>query len=148
MIFQKGLSLVSEIPDTSPEIFGDRKKVLQILLNLVNNAVKFTQTGEVRIRCKIGHDNMEVSVSDTGIGIKKENMDHLFEAFRQIDGTAQRRYEGAGLGLHLCRKLVTLLGGSIRAESEYGRGSRFIFTLPVRPGERERHEKEDTGGGG
>jgi PAS domain S-box-containing protein len=136
MISQKGLRLITEIPDGTPEIYSDRKKVLQILLNLVNNAVKFTQAGEVRIECKVDNDNLEVSVADTGIGIKKEAMKQLFEAFRQIDGTAQRRYQGAGLGLYLCQKLVTLLGGNIWAESEYGRGSRFTFTLPLRRGER------------
>ena len=87
-------------------------------------------------------------VSDTGIGIKEENMEYLFEAFRQIDGTARRRYEGAGLGLYLCKKLVTLLGGKIWAESEYGKGSKFTFTLPVRFDERGGHEKEDIGGRG
>jgi len=132
MISQKDLRLITEIPDETLEIYSDRKKVLQILLNLTNNAVKFTEIGEVRIECKIEDDNLEVSVSDTGIGIKKENIDMLFDAFRQINGTAQRRYEGAGLGLYLCQKLVTLLGGRIWVESEYGKGSRFTFTLPIR----------------
>ena len=68
----------------------------------------------------------------TCIGIKKENIDYLFEAFRQVDGAAQRRYEGAGLGLYLCKNLVTILGGKIWAESEYGKGSRFTFTLPLK----------------
>lgn len=148
MISKKGLRLILDIPDETLEIYSDRKKILQILLNLFNNAVKFTETGEVKIGCKFDNDNLEVSVSDTGIGIKKENMDYLFEAFRQVDGTAQRRYEGAGLGLYLCRKLVMLLGGRIWAESEYGRGSRFTFTLPVRLEEKERHEKKDIGGRG
>jgi len=136
MISQKDLRLITEIPDEIPEISSDRKKVFQVLLNLVNNAVKFTQAGEVRIECRSDNDILEMSVSDTGIGIKKENMDMLFEAFRQIDGTARRRYEGAGLGLHLCRNLVTILGGKIWAKSEYGKGSRFTFTLPLRGEER------------
>ncbi|HEY82644.1 MAG TPA: hypothetical protein G4O01_05080 [Dehalococcoidia bacterium] len=133
MISQKGLKIITEIPDETPEIYSDRKKVSQILLNLVHNAVKFTPAGEVRIECKFDSDNLEVSVADTGIGIKKEAMKLLFEAFRQIDGTVQRRYQGAGLGLYLCQKLVTLLGGNIWVESEYGRGSKFTFTLPLRP---------------
>nr|WP_326491631.1 ATP-binding protein [Desulfolithobacter dissulfuricans] len=126
-----------------PEIYTDRQKVLQILLNLANNAVKFTDKGEVRITCTIDDNTVKISVSDTGTGIKEENMVYLFEAFRQIDGTARRRYEGAGLGLHLCRKLVTLLGGEIWAQSEYGKGSIFTFTLPVRLQEGEPHEKKD-----
>ncbi len=148
MISQKGLQLVTEIPDDIPEIHSDRKKVFQIMLNLVGNAVKFTETGEIRIRCRFDENRLEVSVSDTGIGIKEEDMELLFEAFRQIDGTAQRKYQGSGLGLYLCKRLVTLLGGTIRAESEYGKGSRFTFTLPVKTGEEEQHEKKDTGGRG
>ena len=147
MISQKGLRLITEIPDKTLQIYSDRTRVFQILLNLVNNAVKFTERGEVRIACKADNNNLEMSVSDTGIGIKMESMEMLFQAFRQIDGTAQRRYEGAGLGLHLCKKLVTLLGGRIWAESEYGKGSRFTFTLPLRQ-EEELHEKKDIGGRG
>jgi len=148
MISQKNLRLIIEIPDETPEIYSDRKKVLQILLNLVNNAVKFTEKGEIRIKCKFDKDNLEVCVSDTGVGIKEESMKYLFEAFRQVDGTARRRYEGAGLGLHLCRKLVTLLGGKMWAESEYGKGSSFTFTLPLKPREREQSEKKDIGSRG
>jgi PAS domain S-box-containing protein len=135
LISQKGLKLLVETAEEIQEIYCDRKKFFQILLNLANNALKFTDQGEIKIKCEIDNDNLKVSISDTGIGIKKENINSLFEAFRQIDGTAQRRYEGTGLGLHLCRKLVTLLGGKIWAESEYGKGSKFIFTLPFRLGE-------------
>jgi PAS domain S-box-containing protein len=132
MISQKGLKLITEIPDETPHIYSDRKKTLQILLNLVNNAVKFTDKGEIKIECKIDDDNLIVSVSDAGIGIRREDMNYLFEAFRQINGTARRRYQGAGLGLYLCKKLVTLLGGEIWAESEYGKGSKFTFILPLK----------------
>jgi PAS domain S-box-containing protein len=137
MVSQKGLRLITEVPDEIPEIWSDRKKFFQILLNLVNNAVKFTDRGEIKIACKTDNNNLEVSVSDTGIGIKKENMDLLFEAFRQVDGTSRRRYEGTGLGLYLCKKLLDLLGGRIWVESEYGKGSRFTFTLPLGPKVRE-----------
>lgn len=137
MVSQKGLRLITEIPDEIPEIWSDRKKFFQILLNLVNNAVKFTDRGEIKIACKTDNNNLEVSVSDTGIGIKKENMDLLFEAFRQVDGSSRRRYEGTGLGLYLCKKLLDLLGGRIWVESEYGKGSRFTFTLPLGPKVRE-----------
>lgn len=146
MISQKGLRLVTDIPDDIPEVRSDRKKVFQILLNLVGNAVKFTETGEIRIGCRVTDNQVEISVSDTGTGIKKENMELLFEAFRQIDGSAQRKYQGSGLGLYLCKKLVSLLGGTIRAESEYGKGSTFIFTLPLKIGKDEQYEKKDTGG--
>jgi signal transduction histidine kinase len=131
MVSQKGLRLITEPPDGPVEIMSDRKKVFQILLNLANNAVKFTDQGEVRIECRIETGALVVSVTDTGIGIKPENLPLLFEAFRQVDSSSRRRYEGAGLGLHLCKKLVALLGGAIWAESEFGRGSRFAFTLPL-----------------
>ena len=104
------------------------------MLNLANNGVKFTEEGEVRIGCVARGEALEFHVTDTGIGIKPENMALLFEAFRQVDGSARRRYEGAGLGLYLSRRLAGLLGGDIRAESEYGKGSRFTLTLPLGAG--------------
>jgi signal transduction histidine kinase len=74
---------------------------------------------------------LRVVVSDTGIGIRPEHIPRLFEAFRQLDGSARKAYEGTGLGLYLCRKLLDLMGGDISVESEFGRGSRFTFTLPL-----------------
>ncbi len=127
---QKGIDLNVEISGDLPEIQSDRKKVFQVLLNLANNAVKFTERGEVRIGGRVDGGGVEVSVLDTGIGIKPENMGYLFEAFRQIEGSAERRFEGAGLGLHLSLRLARMLGGDIRAESSYGRGSRFTLSLP------------------
>lgn len=128
---QKKLQLKTECPATLPVIVSDRKRIFQVLLNLAGNAVKFTDHGEVKITCVQEKGYIRIVVSDTGIGIKPENFPMLFEAFRQIDGSSQRRYEGAGLGLHLSKRLVDLLGGTIVAESEYGRGSRFSFTLPL-----------------
>jgi signal transduction histidine kinase len=119
--------------DELPDIISDRKKVLQILLNLTNNAVKFTDHGAIRIVCEARRNHLQVSVVDTGIGIKPEDMVFLFEAFRQADGSARRRYEGTGLGLYLCRNLARLLGGDIAAESNYGEGSRLTLILPLEP---------------
>jgi PAS domain S-box-containing protein len=145
IVSQKGLRLTTEIPDGIPEIRSDRKKFFQILLNLVNNAVKFTERGEIRIACRIDSNNLEVSVSDTGMGI--EDMGLLFEAFRQVDETSRRRYEGTGLGLYLCKKLLDLLGGRIWVESEYGKGSRFTFILPLSyKGEEDEKENTDSRG--
>ncbi|HWI58831.1 MAG TPA: PAS domain S-box protein, partial [Bacillota bacterium] len=127
---QKDLRLVSELPGPVLELVGDRKRCLQVLLNLANNAVKFTPQGEVRIAARLEPDTLRVSVADTGIGIKPEQMGLLFEAFQQLDSSAKRLYEGTGLGLHLCRRLLRLMGGEIWAESEYGKGSCFSFTLP------------------
>jgi PAS domain S-box-containing protein len=128
---QKKLHLKTEFLTPLPVITSDRKRIFQVLLNLAGNAVKFTDQGEVKITGAHQNGLIKLTVSDTGIGIKPENFPTLFEAFRQIDGSSQRRYEGAGLGLHLSKRLVELLGGGIEAESEYGRGSQFSFTLPL-----------------
>ena len=130
---QKSLKLETQLDDPTLTLASDRKKTFQILLNLANNAVKFTAKGAVRIAATTSREAVTVVVSDSGIGIKAEHMERLFEAFRQVDGSARRVYEGTGLGLYLCRKLVTMLGGTIGAESEIGVGSRFTFTLPRHP---------------
>jgi len=133
MVLKKNLALETAIDDPTLTIRSDRKKCFQILLNLANNAVKFTDTGRVRIAVRTTAAGVEVSVTDTGIGIQPASMAHLFEAFRQVDGSARRVYEGTGLGLYLCKQLTTMLGGSIVAESEAGKGSRFAITLPSDP---------------
>ena len=127
---QKGLSLTSQIEPAQVPLRSDRKKVFQILLNLANNAVKFTEKGGVRIVVAAAQQTVTIEVIDTGIGIRPESIGGLFQAFRQVDGSARRVYEGTGLGLYLCRKLADMLQGSIRAESEFGAGSRFTVVLP------------------
>ncbi|HPI93230.1 MAG TPA: ATP-binding protein [Deltaproteobacteria bacterium] len=131
MTNQKGISLHAELPGPGISMTGDRKRCYQVLLNLANNAVKFTEQGEIRIDAGAEDGKLRVCVADTGIGIKPENLPMLFEAFRQVDGSAKRVYEGTGLGLYLCRTLLTLMGGEIEVESEFGRGSRFTFTVPL-----------------
>ncbi len=130
MAAQKKLALETEIGDPALGLCSDRKKCFQILLNLANNAVKFTDTGRVVIAVRSTGEHLELSVTDTGVGIQPASMEHLFEAFRQVDGSARRVYEGTGLGLYLCKQLATMLGGNIAAESEFGTGSRFALTLP------------------
>jgi signal transduction histidine kinase len=110
---------------------GDRRKCYQVLLNLTNNAVKFTERGAVRIDASAEDGKLSARVSDTGIGIRPEQLRLLFEAFRQLDGSPRKLYEGTGLGLHLCRKLLDLMDGEIRVESEYRTGSCFSFTVPL-----------------
>jgi PAS domain S-box-containing protein len=127
---QKKLTLETRLDDPALELETDRKKVFQILLNLANNAVKFTEKGWVRIETRTTAAGVDVTVIDSGIGIQAGQIGRLFEAFRQVDGSARRVYEGTGLGLYLCRKLVTMLGGTIGAESVFGVGSRFTFHLP------------------
>jgi signal transduction histidine kinase len=130
LALQKKLALETDLADPALVMHSDRKKIFQVLLNLVNNAVKFTDTGRVVLAVRTVAAGVEFSVTDTGIGIKPESITHLFEAFRQVDGSARRVYEGTGLGLYLCRQLASMLSGSISAESEFGHGSRFTFTLP------------------
>jgi len=128
---QKGLELLTEVPE-GITLSSDRRRVKQVLVNLGSNAVKFTNRGSVKIAASVlGDDNLEVRVIDTGIGIKKEDMDKLFQPFQQIDVSLTKEYEGTGLGLHLARRLAALLGGDISAKSEYGTGSEFTFTLPL-----------------
>jgi signal transduction histidine kinase len=130
MAGQKNIRLVTNLPGQSIQMLGDRKRCFQVLLNLANNAVKFTDRGEVKISARTEGEQLRVCVADTGIGIKREQIGMLFEAFRQLDGTAKRIYEGTGLGLHLCRRLLELMHGRIEVESEFGKGSRFTFSLP------------------
>jgi signal transduction histidine kinase len=111
-------------------IKSDRRRVEQILLNLISNAVKFTEQGFVRLNC-VGHENkIIIAVQDSGIGIKAEDMDILFNAFRQIESGITRKYDGTGLGLAISRKLANLLGGEITVESVWGQGSTFSLILP------------------
>ncbi len=128
----KGLDVAVDIPPEGIQLYQDRKRTLQLLLNLVHNAVKFTASGGVRITARTAAQRLVVAVEDSGIGIKAEHLGMLFEAFRQVDGSARKVYEGTGLGLYLCKKLLELMGGEIRVESEYGKGSRFEFELPLR----------------
>jgi signal transduction histidine kinase len=130
---KKGLRLTAQVAPEVGQVKSDRRRVEQILINLVNNAVKFTEKGEVRLECQTSIGMLEVSVIDTGIGIKAEDMQKLFVAFQQIETGLARRYEGTGLGLSICTKLVEMLGGKIWAESNGAwKGSRFTFTLPLK----------------
>jgi len=129
----KRVELKAQVAPRDLEVRTDRKKVFQILLNLANNAVKFTERGHVRIEVRAADGEVTITVIDTGIGIRPESIGGLFQAFRQVDGSARRVYEGTGLGLYLCKKLATLLGGQIRAESDFGVGSRFTVVLPALP---------------
>jgi signal transduction histidine kinase len=129
---KKGLALKAEVAPEVGEITSDRKRVEQILINLVNNAVKFTEKGEVRVDCRIEENRLVIQVTDTGIGIKPEDMGKVFQAFHQLDSGLTRRYAGTGLGLSICRKLTQLLNGDIRAESAgAGKGSTFTLSLPL-----------------
>jgi signal transduction histidine kinase/ActR/RegA family two-component response regulator len=113
-----------------PDVLGDAAKLKIIVRNLVGNAVKFTERGSVRMAARRCGTDVELSVADTGIGIPADSLELIFEPFRQVDGSESRRYEGTGLGLHIVKRLLGLIGGSISVESDVGRGSVFRVRLP------------------
>lgn len=135
---EKGIDLLYLIqPDVSPFLIGDINRLRQIMVNLINNAIKFTEEGEIFISIEKTHEGdgyQEIlfSVKDSGIGIAKEKLDILFEAFTQGDATSTRRYGGTGLGLAIAKHLITLMGGKIWVESAIGKGSTFYFNLKLK----------------
>lgn len=131
---KKGIRIHTHIHEDVPSITADKVKFKQIMFNLLSNAVKFTpENGRVTINASLVNQHIQIAVSDTGIGIKSEDMDKIFEAFRQLDASYARRYEGTGLGLTLTKRLVELHRGKIWVISEFGKGSTFTFTLPIKP---------------
>jgi hypothetical protein len=128
---KKSLALRTDLATEIGEWTGDARRVEQILLNLLNNAVKFTERGEVALRGRFDGDRLVLDVSDTGIGIRPEDIEQLFQPFRQVDSGLSRRHEGTGLGLAICRRLAALMGGDIAVQSEPGRGSVFTLSLPA-----------------
>ena len=131
----RGLELICSIhPSVPRSVRGDPGRLQQILINLVSNAIKFTERGQVVVRAAIDRESdraasVRFTVSDTGIGIPRERRDRLFQSFSQVDSSTTRRYGGTGLGLAICRRLVELMGGEIGVESEPGRGSTFWFVV-------------------
>ncbi len=127
---RKGLVLLLEAP---PKLLikSDKKRTKQILVNFISNALKFTDQGEIEIKVSQKDETAVISVRDSGIGIKKEDLGKLFNAFSRIS-TLDRIEEGTGLGLYLSKKIANLLGGDITAESEFGKGSVFTLTLPLK----------------
>jgi PAS domain S-box-containing protein len=128
---KKGLRLDVEISPEVGTIYSDTRRLEQVLLNIMGNAVKFTEKGGVSVKCSNAADGIVVQVADTGIGIKKEDIDGMFKPFHQIDTGLSRKYEGTGLGLSISKKLVELLGGEIWVTSEVDKGSTFGFRLPI-----------------
>ena len=132
---RRSIALHSNVDKQQGQIQGDERKIRQVVLNLLSNAIKFTpEGGRIEVGAVPKDGFVEVSVSDTGIGIAPEDQEKVFEEFRQV-GTAAKKIEGTGLGLTLCRKFVELHGGKIWVKSQLGQGSIFTFTIPVRRGE-------------
>lgn len=127
----KGLSLRVEVPDE--RVLTDADKLRQILVNLLSNATKFTQHGQIIVRARANEGGAEISITDTGIGIAPENLERIFEPFWQVEQSSTRRAGGTGLGLSVSRSLARLLGGDVTVESKLGEGSTFTVTAPARP---------------
>lgn len=132
----KNLELIVDYDPNIPyQLMGDNIRIKQVVMNLANNAVKFTRGGRVSVKISYTQKSERViilhfSVDDTGIGIKEEDMEKLFQSFQQVDSKRNRNIEGSGLGLAISKQLVTLMNGQIRVESEYGKGSTFSFEIP------------------
>ncbi|MFA6125835.1 MAG: response regulator [Bacteroidales bacterium] len=137
-IYEKNLEVICRIDSSIPEeIMGDPTRFRQIVLNLVSNAYKFTETGEIGIQADLMADTdqtvmLQFIISDTGIGIPKDKLKQLFQSFQQAEASINRRFGGTGLGLSITRKLLDLMKGDIRVESVYGKGSRFIVSIPFK----------------
>lgn len=162
-VLKHHIKVTAEIDNTLSNITADKRKLKQVMVNLLSNAFKFTPDGgSVHVAARqvvrdlglgireegirIGEEKLtpstqtpepakdfiEISVTDTGIGISKENQQRLFQPFQQIETSLTRKYAGTGLGLSLCRRFIELHGGSIWVESEPGKGSRFVFIIPVK----------------
>jgi two-component system sensor histidine kinase ChiS len=127
----KHIELINAVPQNSPPVAGDEDRLQQIMFNLIGNAVKFTDQGEVRVCAVAGDSFLEISVSDTGIGVPRNKLKDIFQSFEQADSSETRAFGGTGLGLSITRQLVELHGGHITAESEKDKGATFRFTLPI-----------------
>jgi signal transduction histidine kinase len=129
---RRGITVGRTVDERLGSIRADERKVKQVLLNLLSNALKFTpEGGKIDVRAAVNDGVVEISVSDTGVGIAPEDQEAVFEEFRQV-GTEARKVEGTGLGLAISRKFIELHGGKIWVTSQIGSGSTFAFTLPLR----------------
>lgn len=134
LLKDKPVKMVVDLPDELSEVYADRLRLNQILLNLASNAAKFTDEGTITIKARLAEDDpamMFISVTDTGIGIPVAKLEAVFDRFSQVDAGTTRKYGGTGLGLPICRQLVQLHGGAIGVTSQPGEGSTFYFTIPL-----------------
>ena len=135
----KGLALKVEVPNDLPAAHGDERRLTQVLLNLVGNAIKFTDVGEVKIKAAASNGSYTVSVTDTGPGINVADQAKIFEEFQQADSSATKTKGGTGLGLAIARRIVEMHGGKLWVESEIGNGATFFVTVPVSVDEQAGH---------
>ena len=129
IVREKGLSLSSDLPETEISIISDRVKIDRIVQNVFNNALKFTEQGQIKIACRrsVDRGSVELEISDTGVGIEKSKMDSIFEPFQQVDTSIHRSFSGLGLGLTVARRMAELIGGSLEIKSDAGIGTRVLM---------------------
>ncbi|MEJ2434357.1 MAG: ATP-binding protein, partial [Pseudolabrys sp.] len=129
---EKQIGLKAEIAPDLPAGRGDERRLTQVLLNLVSNAIKFTDEGEVKIRAAADDGHFSVAVVDTGPGISEDDQKKLFQEFQQADSSTTKKKGGTGLGLAISKRIVEMHGGSVGLDSKLGAGSTFSFTVPLR----------------
>jgi len=134
---KKGLEIFVETEDSLPDIQCDKDKIIQVLMNLINNALKFTEKGNITITAKRIDGSIDFAVKDTGPGIKNQDLPRLFKPFEQLETTRDKRAGGSGLGLSICKEIIDMHRGKIYAESEFGKGSTFHFLLPIQVEQRQ-----------
>jgi len=141
----KDIDFVFETTGEMPEfLYGDDIRLRQVLTNICSNAIKFTEKGSVTLTVIPGESEMKICIKDTGIGIRSEDMAKLFNAFEQLDKEKNRNVVGTGLGLPICKSLIEMMGGTITAESEYGKGTLFTIIMPVIPGNEDNIKLQET----
>ncbi len=131
MVKEGRVQLLKEVPENLPEALSDQDKLKQIIINLLSNALKFTEEGEVKLSAALENGSLRIAVSDTGAGLPSDALEYIFDEFRQVDGSSTRKHGGTGLGLSITKKLIHLLGGTIDVRSVEGEGSTFTVTLPL-----------------
>jgi CheY-like chemotaxis protein len=129
---KKGLLLNIDLVEGVETLETDEAKLQQVLINVMGNAIKFTEKGEVALKTRTGNNELFIDISDTGIGISENDLPSIFDEFRQVDGSSARQFEGTGLGLAIVKKLTSLLGGSIGVKSKLGEGSVFTIRIPLK----------------
>lgn len=143
MFSRKGLPLVLDVEEGLPEIIGDRDRLVQVLINLFSNGIKFTEAGSITCRAIRCEESIEFSVIDTGVGITQDDQATIFEKFRQVGDTLREKPQGTGLGLSICKEIVEHHGGRIWVESQHEKGSTFSFTIPIQHGHLESGKEAD-----
>lgn len=136
----KSIEFIVQIEDKIPQIMGDNDKLMQVFINLISNAVKFTEEGNITVKLTTVNSHIQVSIKDTGCGIDDSDIPKVFEKFKQVGNTLTNKPQGTGLGLPICKEIIQYHGGEIWAESQPGVGSTFYFTLPCLNEENTQHE--------